>query len=465
MIRHMPDVLLINPLLVYPQKNIWGKISSPGIPLGLLYLAAYLRRDGFDLTVIDAHRENLAASRLEPRLPGRSPDLVGVTSYTPGGPAQAYEIARICKQKYPRARIVAGGPHVSAVPEEALATGVIDCVVRGEGEQTLLELAGGGEPSGILGISYLQDGTVVHNVDCPPQKDLDRLPFPAYDLLDPGKYGVTLGRARRFPAASIIMSRGCPYSCHFCQAGLQGKSFRSRSAENVLEEIELLQKRYGIDEFAFQDDVLTSNRKNLMGLCELLRQRGPGIEWSCLSRVDTVDDEMLRSMKAAGCRQIGFGVESGNDAILRSIGKNTTVSQARQAVRLAQAAGLEVVTYFILGLPGETEETLEETFRLSRELKPDYALYNILTPLPGTEIYNRAREEGRLTTSDWERYTASEAIMEVPGLGGDYIQNFYRKAYLRFYLDPGFLLRKLKKIRSVSDLLNGGRSFLKLLRL
>jgi anaerobic magnesium-protoporphyrin IX monomethyl ester cyclase len=326
-------------------------------------------------------------------------------------------------------------------------------------------LAGGGEPSGILGLSYLQDGKVVHNVDRPPQKDLDRFPFPAYDLLDPGKYGVTRGRARRFPAASIIMSRDCPYSCHFCQAGRQGKSYRSRSAGNVLEEIEQLHQRYQIREFAFQDDVLTSNRKNLMALCELLQQRGLDIEWSCLSRVDAVDGEMLRGMQAAGCRQIGFGVESGNDEILRSIGKNTTVSQARKAVRLAREADLEVVTYFILGLPGETRETLEETFQLSRELKPDYSLYNILTPLPGTEIYNRAREEGRLTTSDWGRYTASEAIMEVPGLSGDYIQSFYRKAYLRFYLDPGFLLRRLKKVRSVSELLDGGRSFLKLLRL
>ena len=460
----MPKVLLVNPLLLYPRKNIWGRISSPGIPLGLLYLAAYLRRDGFEVTVIDAHRENIRASRLGPRLPDRSPDLVGVTGYTPGGPAEAYEVARLCKHRYRRARVVAGGPHVSAVPEEALATGVIDYVVRGEGEQTLLDLASGRDFSEIEGLSYIRDGKVVHNADRRPLPDLDQLPLPAYDLLDPRNYGVTLGRARRYPAASIVMSRDCPYSCHFCQAGRRGKSFRSRSAENVLAEIELLHRQYGIGEFAFQDDVLTSNRKNLMALCELLPQRGLDIEWSCLSRVDAVDGEMLRSMRAAGCRQIGFGVESGSDDMLRSIGKNTTVSQAREAVRFAQEADLEVVTYFILGLPGETKKTLEETFQLSRDLKPDYSLYNILIPLPGTEIYQRAQGEGRLTTSDWRRYTASEAILEIPGLSGDYIRNFYRKAYLRFYLDPGFLLRRLKKVRSFSELLRGGWSFMKLLR-
>lgn len=459
------NVLLVNPLLVYPRRNIWGKISSPGIPLGLLYLASFLRRAGHRVAVIDAHRENLPASRLAAALPASKPDLIGLTSYTPGGPAEAYRIAALCKRRYGPVKVVAGGPHASAVPEEALATGVVDYVVRGEGEATLLELLGGGAPSGIRGLSFLEEGAAVHNADRPPLRDLDHLPFPAYDLLDPRGYGVTLGRARRSPAASMIMTRGCPYSCSFCQAGRLGKSFRSRSPKNVLAEMELLSRRFGIREFAFQDDVFTAKRKNLIELCDLLRRSDLGAWWSCLSRVDTVDAEMLAIMQAAGCRQIGFGVESGSDEILQASGKKITVAMAREAVRLAREAGLEVVTYFILGLPGETRETLEQTLRLSRELRPDYCLFNVLVPLPGTAIYREAEQEGALATRDWRRYTGSQAILKLPDLDGDCLAGFYRRAYLQFYLRPAYLLGKLCKIRSLSELFSGGRSLARLLRL
>lgn len=461
----MSGVLLINPLTLYPRGNIWGRISSPGIPLGLLYLASYLRQAGIEVGVIDAHRENIDHSRMLKRLPEKEPDFVGVTTYTPGGPAEAYEIARVCKQRYERVKVIAGGPHVSAVPEEAIAAGNIDYVVRGEGEETLLELVRGHDPFRTQGLSCRREGVAVHNADRPPIRNLDEIPFPAYDLLDPRGYGVTMGRARRSPAASIIMTRGCPYSCRFCQAGRLGKSFRSRSPENVLAEMELLSRRFGVREFAFQDDVFTANRKNLLELCDLLRRSDLGVWWSCLSRVDAVDSEMLGIMKAAGCRQIGFGVESGSDEILQAAGKKTTVSMARQAVRLAREAGLEVVTYFILGLPGETKETLERTLRLSRDLKPDYCLYNILVPLPGTDIYRDAEREGALATRDWRRYTGSQAVLELPGLDGDYLARFYRRAYLRFYLHPAYLLRKLIQIRSLADLALGGWSLARLLRL
>lgn len=457
------SVLLINPKQTYRRENVWGTISNPGIPLGLGYLASYLRQGGIEVSVIDANRENLSASCIARRLPESKPSIVGVTTYTPGC-VEAYDIVRICKQKYSHVNVVTGGPHVSAVPDEALDIGAVDFVVRGEGEQTFLELANGREPSRIPGLSFRKDGEVSHNTDRRPLPALDEIPFPAYDLLNPKLYGVTAGRARRHPAASIITSRGCPYSCHFCQSPGLGKLFRSRSAENVLAEIQLLTEHYGIFEFAFQDDVLTVNRTNLLHLCELIPNRDLDVSWSCLSRVDTIDGEMLRAMKAAGCHQIGFGVESGSDTILRSIGKNTTVAQAQEAVRLAQQEGLEVVTYFILGLPGETRETLLETLRLSLALRPDYCVYNIAVPFPGTHMYEEASRDSRLRTTDWTRFNTSEAVLEVPGLSAAYIEKFYRRAYLRFYFDPRTLIRRLKKTRSLSNLFQGLRSGVRLLR-
>lgn len=460
----MASVLLINPLLAYPRRNVWGKVSRPGIPLGLGYLASYLQRAGIEVSILDAHLRKLDAARIAAALPREKPRLIGVTAYTPRC-AEAYRVAEVCKRVYSSVEVVAGGPHASAVPDEALETGAIDYVVRGEGEEALLMLAKGQDPSEIPGLSWRRDGKITHSGDARPLQDLDALPFPAYDLLDPRRYGVTVGRAYRSPAASIIASRGCPYSCHFCQAPRLGKSFRIRSAENVLSEMELLKDRYGVLEFAFQDDVLTANRKNLLDLCQLMLRRKLGVSWSCLSRVDNVDREMLSVMKASGCRQVGFGVESGSDDVLRSIGKNTTVDQARTAVRLAKEAGLETVTYFILGLPGETHETIQNTLRLSRELGPDYCLYNIAVPLPGTRLYEEASRDGRLATSDWSRYTASEAILSVPGLSADYIEQSYRRAYTSFYLDPRFLLRRVKKIRSVSEFLREIRIGLELFRL
>ncbi len=345
-----------------------------------------------------------------------------------------------------------GGPHVSAVPEEPLASGAVDCVIRGEGEETLLELAGGAELDQIAGLSYRQGESVCHTSPRRPPADLDERPYPAYDLIDPRQYGVTAGRARRHPAASMITTRGCPFGCHFCQVPKLGKPFRSRSAKNVVGEIELLQKRYGVLEISFQDDVLTANRKNLLELCEMLRRSGLDISWSCLSRVDTVDREMLRTMKAAGCHQIGFGVESGSDATLSAVGKNTTIAQARAAVRLAQEERLEVAAYFILGLDGETRQSLRQTLRFSRELRPDYCLYNIAVPFPGTHLYERAQASGQLISGDWSRFNGAEVVLEMPGLSASDIEDAYRNAYRRFYFDPIYLLKRASKVRSLSHL-------------
>ncbi|MCK5580446.1 MAG: radical SAM protein, partial [Candidatus Omnitrophica bacterium] len=441
-----------NPLLRFSNQNIFGKVSPPGLPLGLAYLASFLMRAGFKVSAIDANLENISNSAIGNRLPENPPDIIGITSYTPGSPS-VYELAEICKSKYPSTKIVVGGPHFSVLPEEALSSEVIDYVIRGDGEETFLELANGHKLSEIDGLSFKMNKSFFHNKDRQKLIELDRLPFPAYELFNPKKYSGTLGRAKQKHSASIITSRGCPFSCAFCQAGCLHKTFRIRSAENILAEIELLINNYGIKEFAFQDDILTFNKKILIQLCELLVKKDIKITWSCLSRVDTIDRELLKVMKSAGCYQIGFGIESGNDNILRQIHKNITIAKAEAAVKMAQSLNFEVATYFMLGLPGETRETLRQTLKFSRSLNVDYCLYNILVPLPRTEIYEWAKKEGYLATTDWKKYTGSEVILDLPSLHNVDLKAYYKNAFIKFYLNPSYILRHLKKMRSLIDLM------------
>ena len=364
-------------------------MTKPHFPLGLGYVAAYLRRQGHQVRLL----LNLTPEDLQHQLQTFQPQLVGVSCMTPTFP-QAVAICREVKKRSSAATVL-GGPHVTALREEILQVQPeIDYVVYGEGELTIDELCRMLERpvrrvSHIKGLVYrTAKGVVKAN---PPRdliKDVDSLPFPARDLVDMSRLGthkyIDVGRV----SATMISSRGCPFKCAFCSSHItMGKVYRFRSAQNVLAEIDELVNRYRVNHIAFEDDTFTLNRERVETICQGLIQRNYDLTWYCLSRVESMDLELARLMRRAGCRLVSFGIESGNPDILNKIHKKISLPAARQAIEACYQAGLRSQCTFILGFPFDTQKTMADTLHFAQELSPTIAIFFALVPYPGTEMY------------------------------------------------------------------------------
>ncbi|MFP4052826.1 MAG: B12-binding domain-containing radical SAM protein [Phycisphaerae bacterium] len=450
-------VVLVNPpWVVHNPRNIWRTVASVMPPLGLAWLAAALRRAGHQVTILDAHAEQLSPAEAARALARQQPpDLLGLTATTPLI-APAMEIAATLRRQWPATRIVFGGVHPTVLPGEVLACEAVDAVVRGEGERTLVELADGRPPETIDGLSFRAGGQVVHNPDRELIADLDSLGMPAWDLLPVHLYRPAAGAARRLPAVSVLATRGCPGRCTFCYR-IFGQRLRCRSGQAVAEEVALLQDRYGIREVCFYDDTFTAVRREVRAFCDAVEQMELDLTWSCFSRVDTFDANLFGRMKAVGCHQVMYGVESGSRAVLESIRKSQDVGQVRDVVRATQKLGLEVRAAFMLGNPGETEQSLRETIRFALELDPDLALFNVATPYPGTEMFAHAEAGGHLRTRDWRKYDLSMPVMDLPTVPAETVVKYYRKAHRRFFLRPRYILKRLRRLRGREDFVSALR--------
>ncbi|MET1123975.1 MAG: radical SAM protein [Archaeoglobaceae archaeon] len=416
-------------------------ISTP--PLGLGYLAAVLRERGFKVRIIDDLVEKLSFERLLKRI--RDAFMVGITSTTPTFNA-ALRYARMIKEALPNVFIILGGVHVTFRPQDAFK-GSVDAVCMGEGEETIVEVAerveSGRGLEGVRGIAYREGGRVVFNKPRGFIEDLDSLPFPAYDLMPLEKYTVMGGKLEHFP---LITSRGCPFSCRYCSSSLfMGKRFRARSAKNVVDEIEWLVSEFKAKHIAFSDDTFTLNKRRVVEICREIKDRGIDVTWSCSSRVDTISDELLRVMKEAGCEAIYFGVEAASERILDYYKKRIDLEKVFRAVELAKKHGITTVCSFIIGAPDETKEEMRETLRLALKLDPDYAQFSILTPYPGTEIYEEAKRRGLLLTENYDDYTAGKPVLKNFHMKPEDVAKFLRYCYVRFYLRPKFVLREIRR--------------------
>ncbi len=438
-------------LAVPPTPSILKRILGTGAPpLGIGYLAAYIREAGHDVILIDGFEENLSKQDLINRIKRFSPDVVGISTLT-ANLYRGYEMAKVIKEIDDKIKIVMGGPHVSFTPEESLREcPYVDVIVRGEGEITLSELLKELEKKkpdlkSVQGITWrTQDGKIVSN---PPRtliEDLDKLPFPAYDLLPMNRYRAN----KKVITGSMITSRGCPFGCIFCSSSkLMGKRWRGRSPENVVEEMELLIKKYGVNEIEFLDDTFTFNKERAIKIANLIRKRGLEIAWGCSSRVDTFDDEIAKELKKGGCYRIYMGIESGSQKILKILNKGITLEKAKKAVSIAKAHGLEVIGSFIIGVPGETKEDIISTIRFAKKLGIDYAQFTLLTPYPGTFIYQYALKNNLLLTKNWSLYGMLDPVMKVPGFTSKDLIKFIKKAYISFYINPAFFWKEMKKGR------------------
>jgi len=446
------NVLLIDPPWIVENKdNLWRKVGSCLPSLGLAYIASVLEKEGHNVKILDCTAEQISVSDIPKKLE-EYPDLdfIGLTATT-SIVNNALKIAEICKIKFPSAKIIMGGVHPSVMPDEMLSYPYVDYVVKDEGEMTAKELVNGKNPNEILGLSYKDGDEIIHNEMRPLIKNLDDIPPPAYHLLPMDKYKPAVGNYKRLPAMSIFATRGCPGRCTFCHRAFRG-IVRPRSARNIIEEIKLLQKNYGIREISFYDDTFTLFKKVVHEFCDIILKEKLDITWSCFTRVDFVDEELLYHMKKAGCHLILFGVESADEEMLKRICKNISLEQVKNVVKMARKIGIDTRASFMFGNPGETEETIKKTIDFAIELDPDEVQFNITTVYPGTEMFEWAKQNGYLKVNDWSNYNVSDVVMELPTVSSEVVKKYYRLAHKKFYLRPKIIFRRLSKLKSITQL-------------
>lgn len=403
-----------------------------------------LRREGFKVRIIDDMVENLNFETLIKRV--KNSIMVGITSTTPTFNS-ALKYARKIKEVLPDIFVVLGGVHVTFRPLDAAKNDFVDAVCVSEGEETIVEVAekveAGKTLEDVKGVVYRSENEIVDNGPRGFIRDLDSLPFPAYDLMPLERYSLFGERLEQFP---MITSRGCPFACRYCSSSLfMGHRFRVRSAENVVDEIEWLVSDFNAKHIAFSDDTFTLSRRRVEAICDEIRRRGIDVEWSCSSRVDTTNEDMLKKMKEAGCSAIYFGVESASPRILDFYRKKIDSEKVRRAVTLARKYGIRVICSFIIGAPMERKEEMRATLKFALELDPDYAQFSVLTPYPGTEIFDEAERKGWILSRNFDDFTAGKPVLKNFFMSPQEISRFLKYCYLRFYLRPKFILREVKR--------------------
>jgi len=399
--------------------------ESPLPPLSLSYLAGVLIQEGIEVRILDFLVTRYNPGKLRRELEEYRPQLVGATCVTLNYPI-ARRMLKVCKDYDPHVFTAIGGPHVTfALKETLLRSPWIDAIVTGEGERTLVELArvveAGKDIRHVPGLAFAHGGTVVKTSPRARVEDLDRLPLPARDLLPMARY-----RALGTPC-TVITSRGCPYHCIFCSGRrMFGPKVRFRSPGLVVDEIEQLQRDFGFAKINIVDDTFTLNHHHTRAVCEEMLRRNLKIKWSVFARVDRISEELAKLMNRAGCEWMLFGVESADEGILKTIRKGTTPEDIRRGVKVASEAGINVFNSFILGLPGETRETTHKSLAFGDELYHKYGAkygFHMLSPLPGTEVYERAEDYGiRILSRNWLRYNANEPITETATMSREMVK-------------------------------------------
>ena len=460
-------VALINPRFRLP-------IDTRTTPhLGLAYLGAVSEERGDEVRIFDADIED---QPLDEFMREFRPHLVGITANTPQV-KQAWRHAAQIKAVHD-VPIVVGGPHPSVAAEdldfESARNPHVDIVVRGEGEESWIEICDRVEGfmrdqedysvralmdparglwDDCLGITYkTSDGEVHRNLDRTPIKDLESLPWPAYHLFRMEKYTNLqpatdhVDGARSF---SILTSRGCPYRCTFCSQSIMPIKWRARNPENVLAEWRHLVYDLGAEEIGVLDDSANIRKDRLYTLADLLIENQLNhVPWIFVNgiRANLAEYELMKRLKEAGLKRTAFGVETGNPQILKAIDKNIDLDTIRQAFKVCKSVGLETIGFFIIGLPGETRETMQDTINFAIELDPLIANFSMMTPYPGTKVYEQVKRQGRMLIQDWEDYVFFEqkARYEMGDMTAGLVEEMYRKAYRQFYLRPSPVFRRIK---------------------
>jgi anaerobic magnesium-protoporphyrin IX monomethyl ester cyclase len=446
----MLKITLINP----PQFTRY-----PQPPLGLALIAAVLEKTGFSVTLIDAN-----ALGIKPEdIPGMiaDADVIGLTAMTPTI-STALRIAEYIKQSKPAVKIIMGGAHATMLPQETMvASPAVDIIVRGEGDESVVEvlkaLEGNRALDSVAGISYRADGTIRHSPDRSSNVDIDSLPFEAFHKLPWKLYRPHPPHGMFMPFAAVVTSRGCPYRCAYCSKPVFGSRFRAQSPARVVDELAYLKDRFGVKEVAFYDDSFTVDKKRVHAIADKIISSGLKIFWTCETRVNLVDKELLRHMKQAGCYAVAYGIESASPEIIKTLHKDTTIEQVEEAVHHSREAGIQVIGYFMLGSPGDTPDTIRQTINFAKKLKVDFAQFSVTTPFPGTELYD-IYMQNRKESISWDSFVyagtdnPTTPVFESDKLTRDDLKKWLKKAYRDFYLRPAYLWQRLRRCTSLKEI-------------
>lgn len=458
------NILLVNPSMEELYENAKVKDSVPIYPpLNLLTIAGALLNDGHDVRVLDLDRypKKEIFLILRKALLEFKPSLVGLT-FTSALYSQCMKIVDLAKELVPDVIVAAGGAHASSDPKSTLEKTNIDLAIMGEGDFTLSEFINGVPINQIKGLAWKKNNQVVINEKRPFLQNLDELPYPAWHLIDVKKYHIPYTMCKANPVAPFETSRGCAWGCTYCTKSVFGRNFRFKSVERVVKEIKQMID-IGFKEFHIYDDMFTTRKDRVKEICKLMLKEGLKIHWNCLNgiRADMVDEELIDLMHKAGCYRVAFGVESGDDLVLKSVDKQQTIDIVRRAFKICKKVGIETVGFFMLGLPAEREEHMKKTIEFAKELDPDIAKFDIFTPLPSTPLYEELKENGYLKINSFDELGFHKGLetWKHPNIDQKTIKKYYGKAYREFYLRPKFITKRAVKSFKEGNLVNDVRTF------
>ncbi len=458
----MSRTLLVNPpsaIGVYDRSHIRVAITSAPF-ITLASLAGALLEAGLEAAIADLMIEGRPEEAYRRLLREYRPDYVGVTFTTPLW-SEAKRLAAIAREEVPGVVTLAGGVHATTLPEEVLGAGAFDIVALGEGERTIVEICRGDPLGGIAGIAYMDGRRLVQTPPRAAIGNLDDLPLPAWQLYDLRYYKSPHIAARRNPVGYMETNRGCNHYCLYCSQNVFGHDVRFKSPGRVVDEM-FRMLELGFNDIHIKDNNFTADISRASEVCELLVERGFPAPWALPTGVNVhdVSEDFFRLARKAGCYQVAFGIESGVDSILARVNKKQSVERIREAVTMAHRAGIETVGFFMMGLPGDTVETMEETIRFACSLPLTYAKASMTLPFPSSSLYRKLKMEGRIRSEDWDKYNfhCTSEVWEHENLGWETIRRYYGLFHRRFYFRPSFVWRRFWRDLAMGQLLDDIRA-------
>ena len=408
-------------------------------PAGLISIAAWLDRSGIGTSILDGYAHPAPLDDWVDHIRSREPEFLGISATTSSF-LEGVKLASAVKKASPRTRIVCGGVHVSALYRRCLEEHpAIDFIVVGEGEEAMQAIIerDGRDVSDVPGIAYRDGSDIAFTGMRRPTLPLDSLPFPAYEKLEgfPNDYPLPIFNFPAWPATSVVSSRGCPYSCTYCDRSVFRRSFRYNSPRYMLEHLKYLRWRHGIRHVTFYDDIFTANRKRVESFCDLMASENPGVTFTCAVRANQITEDLVRRLHAAGCWQVSFGVESGDEKVLEQHRRSSNLEDVRAKVELIKKHRMRAKGLFIVGLPGEDEASVMRTIDYACDVPFDEVNVSKFTPFPGAPLYETVRTQGTFH-EDWPRMNLLNFVFIPSALTEQRLGDLYRLFIKRFYQRP-----------------------------
>jgi len=462
----MKRILLINPLTRNHEYFFKKKKAYKLPPISLLQIGAYIKEKGYDVSILDGFISCDNKQDFLREIKKAKPELIGMTCMSTNF-LFASDLSRIIKKRFPEIILVIGGSHITYSPIDIKETR-FDYGIIGDGEDTFLDLLTilsiKKDVNDLPGLVIKKGNKITTTSGIVYNQDLDKYPVPDYSLLTSLEdYPTSIINSKDSKGLTIITSRGCPFRCIYCTYSKNNRPYVTNSANYVIEEIKTYTKKHGVKNFSFGDDNFMHDKERVKEICKKIIENKLDISWSCQARANTIDKELLDLIKKAGCWQISFGIETGDKEILKIIKKGTTNDIIIKAINLTHKAGIRTKGFFIIGLPGDTKESIRRTINFAKSLPLDIAIFFLLSINKGTTLYDMFESYGKNEYLEDAFIKQSDNIFVPKGLTKKYLIKQQKRAFIKFYLRPGYIIRQLLRIRSFRELMFTTRSVGKIL--